>query len=124
AVGRGTREGVEDQREVVAADVAHERRQRVVRQVGERRVERAIDRAGGTGDEGFAQRAGRRAKQSMILRLRARFEPRAEAPVLLERSAPAQLDHVPAAGGEQRRELAWTGVRRDAIEALTVDVDD
>ena len=126
--GRSIR--LEDEGEVVAADVADQGRQGVVGDVGQQPVELRVDAAVGDADQRLAQPARGQPQEPLILGDRHRLEPRAQAlaarprEARLQSPAPAGLVDAPAARPEHVGELARARVRHDAVEALAVHVDD
>src|SRR5260370_1292345 len=107
ARARGLVERREDRRETVAADVGHERGQRVVQEAGEGAIEVGVERAVGRADKRLAHGARRQPQQPLILAARHRLEAAAQpltartAKRGLEPPAPPQLAHAPAVGAEE-----------------------
>ncbi len=114
----------------MAADVGDQRGQRVVGQIGQQPIERGVDAAVGGRHQRLADAAGRQPQQALVLDRRQSLQPRAQPltarprEARLQRAAPAQLVHAPAARAEQVGELARPRVGHHAIEALPVDVHD
>ena len=130
ALALGLVERLEDRREIVAANIGHERGQRVVREAGEGAIEVGVERAGRRGDERLTHGARRQPQQPLILAARHRLEPAAQPLTAratkrgLEPPAPPQLPHAPAVGAEEIGQLPRARVRHHAIETLPVHVHD
>ena len=126
----GRVEGVQDGGEIMAPHVADQLAKRGVRDPREEPVEGPIGLAVGRFHERRSHGAGGRPQQRVVLGIGHRLEPRAEAlaPGPREQGAklrsPAQLDHAPAGRAEPRLELTPPRVRRDAVQALAVQVHD
>ena len=123
-------EGLDDGREVVAADVADQRAERLVGGAREKSIERGVRIAVARGDQRLSHRSRGQPEERVVLGIGHRLEPRpqplAAGPrkARAEPRAPAQLDDVPPGGGEPRAELAPPRVGNDAVEALAVHVHD
>ena len=122
--------GLDDGDEVMAAHVADQRLKRLVRAVREEPVEGHVGLAVARGDERLPHRAGGQADERVVLGIGHGLEPRPETLAAgpgegrVKPRAPAQLDDVPARGGEPRAELAPPRIGDDAVEALPIHVDD
>ena len=122
--------GLGDGDEVMAAHVADQRLKRLVRAVREEPVERDVGLALARGDQRLPHRGRGQADERVVLGIGHGLEPRPETLAAgpgegrVKPRAPAQLDDVPARGGEPRAELAPPRIGDDAVEALPIHVHD
>ena len=122
-------EGAEDVGEIVAAEVAYQPPHAVLVRVEQPGEAPPPGRVGPV-EHDFAHRLLARAEQGLVLLVGHLVDPAAELAPAFEGEGVAQaaavleLDHVPAVRPELRLELCGADARDDAVERLTVEVDD
>lgn len=120
----GLRERVEQQSEVVAAEITHDRHQQLVVDVGDRALEAAAVLAL---EHPRADLVDRRADHPLVLLVGHRIDPASEPAHIVKPGEPASIldgDHVPAGGLEHARQPRGGDGGHHPVKRLTVDVDD